>query len=99
MPGFHVTSTNATIGGKPAVHLVITTTAQSACPAKIFEFAPNNLTSTGYWFITPGGTDTVWLVQVGKDLDLLQWLGDGVTLADEQAVLATVQFIDKLPAP
>ena len=99
IPGVHVTSTNATIGGKPAVHLVIATTAQSGCPAKIFQYAPNNLASTGYWFITPGDTDTVWLVQVGKDLYLLQWLGDGATLAEEQAVLGTVQFIDKLPTP
>jgi len=97
--GFHVTSTNATIGGKPAVHLVVTTAPQPNCAAKIFEFAPNKLASSGGWFITPGDTDTVWLVQVGKDLYLLQWLGNGVTLADEQSVLATVQFIDKLPTP
>ena len=99
MPGFHVTSTNATIGGKPAVHLAITTTPQSGCAAKLFEFAPNKLASSGGWFIRPGDPDTVWLVQVGKDLFLLQWLGNGVTLADEQSGLATVQFIDKLPTP
>jgi hypothetical protein len=34
---------------------------------------------------------------VTKDLYLLQWLGNGVTVADEQAVLSTVHFIDQLP--
>jgi len=99
MPGFKVTSTGSTIDGKPAVHLAITTTTQPACTDKLFEFAPNDLTSDGYWFITPGDPDSVWLVQVGKDLFLLQWLGNGVTPADEQSVLSTVQFIDALPAP
>ena len=66
MPGFHVTSTNATIGGKPAVHLAITTTVQPGCPFKLFDFAPNTLTSTGGWFIQPGDPDTVWLVRLGR---------------------------------
>jgi hypothetical protein len=100
LPGFTVTSTNATIGGNRAVHLSIPTSSKTACDGgQLFEFAPNNLTSSGGWFITPGDTDTIWLVQVGKDLYLLQWLKDGDTTTDEQNVLSTISFIDKLPTP
>ena len=100
LPGFTVTSTNATIGGNPAVHLTIPTSSKTPCDGgQVYEFAPNDLSSTGYWFIRPGDTDTIWLVQVGKDLYLLQWLKDGATTADEQQVLSTVSFIDRLPTP
>jgi len=36
-------------------------------------------------------------VEVGADLYLIQWLGNGVATADEQAVLSTVHFLDTLP--
>jgi hypothetical protein len=100
LPGVTVTSTNATIGGKPAVHLSIPTSSKTTCPGgKLYEFAPHDLTSTGFWFIRPGDLDSIWLVQVGKDLYLLQWIGDNVATAEEQQVLSTVRFIDKLPTP
>jgi hypothetical protein len=100
LPGFTVTSTSATIGGMPATHLTIPTSSKTVCDdGRLYEFAPNDLTSSGGWFITPGDPDTIWLVQVGKDLYLLQWLKDGATAADEQNILSTISFIDKLPTP
>jgi hypothetical protein len=100
LPGFTVTSTSKTIGGDPAVHLAIKTSASANCNGgHIFEFAPPDLTSDGNWFITPGDPDSIWLVQIGRDLLLLQWLGPGVTATDEQQVLSTITFIDKLPTP
>ena len=44
----------------------------------------------GSWHINQGDTDVVYLVQVGSDLYLLQWLGEGVTPEEELSLFSTV---------
>ena len=50
------------------------------------------------WGVTPGDPASVYLAEVGSDLVLLQWRGDGVTTQEERDVLSTITFLDGLPA-
>lgn len=98
LPGFTITPTTTHIDGRTAVHLAIKTSTATNCAAgRIYEFAPHDLTEKASWFIREGDVDSIWLVQAGSDLYLLQYIGVRVTLANEQAVLSTIHFIDKLP--
>ena len=102
LPGFKIKTTDLTIDGHRATHLSITTSASIDCPsAEVFEFGPNDvaITDGGYWSVKPGDADSIWLVEVGKDLYLLQYRGPDVSPATEEQVLSTVHFIDKLPTP
>ena len=102
LPGFKVKTTDLLIDGRRATHLSITTSASINCPnAEVFEFGPNDLAITdgGYWTVKPGDPDSIWLVEVGKDLYLLQYRGPDVSQAIEKQVLSTIHFVDKLPTP
>ena len=100
LPDVTVTSTATTIDGKPAVHLAMTTSAATVCEGgRLHQFASSDLSSNTTWIITPGDPDSIWLVDVGEDLYLLQWLAEGASVADQRAVLDTISFIDALPTP
>jgi hypothetical protein len=102
LPGFKVKTTDLTIDSRRATHLSIATSASSACGGnEVFEFGPSDLgvTDGGYWSVKPGDPESIWLVEVGKDLYLLQYRGPDVSEAIEERVLSTIHFIDKLPAP
>lgn len=100
LPGLAVQSQPLTIDGHPAAHLTIPVAVTADCPGgRVFEWAQGDVASTGGWFIRQGDTDVVYLVQVGSDLYLLQWLGAGVTPAEELSVLSTVHFLSGLPTP
>jgi hypothetical protein len=101
LPGFDVRTTPFSIDGRQGVRVTIPTAVDpcpDGAPARgwIWEWRDQTAGNRG-WFIRPGDTDVIYLVDVGTDVYLLQWLAPGVTEADEQAVLSSVQFIDALP--
>ncbi|MBI3745247.1 MAG: hypothetical protein HY264_01730 [Chloroflexi bacterium] len=97
LPGFTVQTAAFAIDGQPGVRVTIPTSKTPACENnRVQEFTTNTPGDVGS-FIRQGDTDVLYLVQVGVALYLLQWLGDGVTPAEEQAVLSTVHFIGSLP--
>jgi hypothetical protein len=98
LPGFTVQSTALQIDGHAAVHLVIPSTQTATCSgSRVNEWTASTDAGTGGWLLRQGETDVVYLVEVGSDLILLQWLGQDVTPAEEQALFATVHFTDVLP--
>jgi len=105
LPGFTVESEELQIDGHRALHLTIPTVATPDCQRggpddrRVIEWGTSVPEDTGFWFIRQGDPDTIYLVEVDSDLYLLQWLGTGVTPAEELEVLSTVRFLDTLPAP
>jgi hypothetical protein len=100
LTGFTPTATESVIDGLPATHLDIPTNADVPCDGgRVFEFASSDLAADSSWFIRQGDRDSIWLVEKDGHLYLLQYIGENVTLAQEEAVMSTVQFIDELPAP
>jgi hypothetical protein len=53
----------------------------------------------GEWDITPANLHSFWIVDVDADTYLFWYEGGGVTPPDEQAVISSVKFLDKLPVP
>ena len=97
LPGLTVQSATIQIDGRPAAHLTIPVATPAECASgKVNEWTQGDVDTSGGWLIRNGDTDVVYLVQVDSDLVLLQWLGAGVTTAEEQALWATVRFIDTL---
>jgi len=97
LPGFTVQSTALQIDGHPAVLLTIPSTKTTDCPGnRVNEWSVPG-PGTGGWVLHQGETDVVYLVEVDGNLVLLQWLGAGVTTAEEQALFATVRFTETLP--
>ena len=101
LPGFTVQSASLQVGGKPAVHLTIPSSQTSDCPSgRVEEWSYAQ--STGSWHLNQGDTDVVYLVQVGSDLYLFQWLADSVpavTPEEEVSLLSTMSFLTALPTP
>jgi hypothetical protein len=98
LPGFSVATTGLTIDGHRAIHASVTTSPSPACPSgKVVEWTPRNAASDRWWFISAGDPDSIYLVEVGADLYLLQWLGAGQTTATELHVLSSVRFLAALP--
>jgi hypothetical protein len=99
LPGFTaVDRTDLNVDGHRAIHLAVTTAPTAECAAdKVIEWTPKTPASGRVWFLSLGDPDSIYLVEVGTDLYLIQWLGAGVMTADELAVLSTVHFLDALP--
>lgn len=98
LPGFTVQSEALEIDGLPAVHLTIPSIATADCSGgRVNEWTAAADTGTGGWLLRQGDTDVLYLVEVDGNLILLQWLGSGVTTAEEQALFATMHFTDTLP--
>ena len=98
LPGFTVQSSNLEIDGKPAVLLTIPSTATDTCPNhKVMEWTAGATGASGGWLLRQGDTDVVYLVEVDGDLVLMQWLGAGVTRAEEQGLLSSVHFTATVP--
>ena len=98
LPGFTVQSSDLTIDGHLAAFLTIPSIQTADCPnQRVMEWTSSDPGDIGGWHLNQGETDVVYLVEVEGNLILLQWLGEGVTTAEEQALLATVHFMDTLP--
>lgn len=98
LPGFTVQSASLEIDGRSAVVLTIPSTQTADCPShKVNEWTAADSRAGGGWLLRQGVTDVVYLVEVDGNLVLMQWLGEGVTTAEEQALLSTVQFTASVP--
>jgi len=100
LPGHTVTTTDTQIDGRRAVHLDITTSSSSACPSgTVAQFSAVRPASTaGIVSVALGDPESLWAVEVGTDLFVLDYSG-AVTPADEQQLIDSLSFIDALPAP
>jgi len=104
LPGFSIGQQDSLkIDGDEAVHLLVPSAKTPECQkggatnGRVIEWGTADLQDPGFWFLGQGDTDVIYLVQHGSDVYLLQWLGDGVTPAEELSVLNTVHFFDSLP--
>lgn len=101
LPGFTVQRTNVEIGGLPAVHLTIPTQITADCPRadhRVIEWSTSDPTFRGNWILGQGdATDTMYLVEVGNDLYLFQWLTPSVDETLEMSILSTITFISTIP--
>jgi len=100
LPGFTVQTSDVTLGGQPATRLVVPTVPTADCEShRVYEWTSSDPADTGGWHLNQGDTDVIYLVKVGDNLVLLQWLGGGVTEEEERSVLSTITFTDTLPTP
>jgi len=98
VPGMAVTSEEMTIDGHRAAHVAVTTDAGIECPAgEISALTSKNVTSGWRWGIRPGDEGSLYVVELPDATYLLEYSGEGVTAADERAVMASVEFADTLP--
>lgn len=102
LPGFTVQRSDVTIGGLPAVHLTVPTTITPDCPDRnhqVIEWSTSDPTFRNHWVLGQGEvTDSMYLVEVGTDLYLFQWLRPTVDERAEMSVLSTITFIDTIPS-
>jgi hypothetical protein len=100
LPGFSVERNDVEIDGLPAVHLTVPTTITQDCPRadhRMIEWSTSDPTFQIHWILRQGDTDSIYLVEVGADLYLLQWLNPTNDAVAEMRVLSTLEFIDTLP--
>jgi hypothetical protein len=96
--GLAVTAEETTIGGRRAARLAVTADAGTACPAgEISALTSKNVTSGWRWGLAPGKEASIYVVELPDATYLLQYAGEGVTAADERAVMSTIAFADALP--
>lgn len=111
LPGLTVNSEPIVIDGRPGAKLTIPTKQTADCPGgRVAEVTPRNPATNTFWFVRQGDTDRIYLADVDRpcavgegsgptcqDLFLLQWLGAGVTDAEEQGIIGSVKFLESLP--
>jgi hypothetical protein len=99
LPGVSVSTAKATVGGRKAVHLTTTSDASVECGEEIVAFWPDAPGADDAWGFRPGEPLSLWIVDMGADTNLIWYHGEGVTPADEAAVIESIQFIETLPTP
>ena len=85
------------IQGATAMYVQVPTVQTADCPSRRVEEWTQSLDASGGWHINQGETDVLYLIEIGTDLYLVQWLGDGVTHAEELAVISSLSFRTALP--
>jgi hypothetical protein len=103
LPGVTVTTADATIDGLPASHLTIESDAGIDCPVgEIMAFHPPRAADDGEYTMALGQPRSFWIVEREGDVWVL-WFAGGVdvtiTPAEEQAVIDSIGFLDRLPTP
>jgi len=99
LPGLTVESSPMVIGGYSAAELIVPSVQTADCAShRVYEWKAPRLSDQAAWFLNQGDTDIVYLVEYGRDIILLQWLGADVTTDEARALFATVRFDDKLQA-
>jgi len=100
LPGLSVTSADDSVDGRPAVHLTIESDAGVDCPAgEIMAFHPPVASEDGEYTMALGDPRSFWIVELDGDAYVLWYAGEGVTAADEEAVIDSIHFLDALPTP
>jgi hypothetical protein len=98
LPGATVTTEGLEINGHPASHVTLAIDPAAACAAPAIDaWTAKNVTSGWRWSIKPGETASIHVVELPDATYVLQYAGEGVTPADEAAVMSSIRFLDALP--
>jgi hypothetical protein len=97
LAGFTVDSTEELqVDGLRAVKLVVHANGGASCPdGRLWEWQPKAETSDHAWFLSPGVTDSLYIVEHPKGTLMFEVLPAPNAL--EQQVIGTIQFLDALP--
>jgi hypothetical protein len=80
-------------------HLTVESAATDCPSGTIAAFHPMRAEEDGEWGFAPVGSHSMWVVEDGPNVYLIWYEGDGVTPADERAVIDSLAFLDQLPTP
>jgi hypothetical protein len=97
LAGFTVDSTaEVTVDGHRAVHLVVHADADAICPGgQLWEWQPKAETSDLAWFLRPGITDSLYIVEHPKGTLMFEILPAPNSLEDQ--VIGSIHFLERLP--
>jgi len=95
--GFTVDSADEVrVDGLRAVKLVVHADAGASCPGgRLWEWQPKAETTGAAWFVLPGVTDSLYLVEHPSGTLMFEVLPAPNAL--EQRVISTIHFLDRLP--
>lgn len=98
--GLTVTTEPTTIDGYTGLRISATAPADASCGSGEFVvYRPADLADDVGWSIVPGSTAAIHVIDVEGDTILIEYGGDEITRADEDAFIASIDFIDTLPTP
>ena len=97
LAGFTVDSTEElTVDGLRAVKLVVHANGDASCPdGRLWEWQPKAETLDHAWFVLPGVTDSLYIVEHPKGTLMFEVLPAPNPL--EEQVISTIRFMDALP--
>jgi len=97
LAGFTVDSTEeVTVDGNRAVHLVVHADESASCPdGRLWEFQPKAETSDLAWFVKPGVTDSLFIVDHPAGTVMFEVLPAPNSL--EAQVIGSIRFLNALP--
>jgi hypothetical protein len=97
LAGFTVDSTaEVTVDGHRAIRLVVHADADAKCPNdQLWEWQPKAVTGDFGWFLGPGITDSLFIVEHPKGTLLFEVLPAPNPIEDQ--VIGSIHFLDELP--
>jgi hypothetical protein len=97
LAGFTVDSTaEVTVDGHRAIRLVVHADADATCPGgQLWEWQPKAETSDHAWFLRPGVTDSLYIVEHPKGTLMFEVLPAPNPLEDQ--LIGSIHFLDALP--
>jgi hypothetical protein len=97
LAGFTVDSTaEVAVDGHRAIRLVVHADADATCPdGQLWEWQPKAETSDHAWFLRPGVTDSLFIVEHSKGTLMFEVLPAPNPLEDQ--VIGSIRFLDALP--
>jgi hypothetical protein len=102
LAGFTVDSVSELqVDGHRAVRLVVHANVDASCPdGQLWEWQPK-AESNGRWFLRPGDTDKLVIVELADATVMFEVLGSQQPQeaeAQEAAVIGSIRFLDRLPS-
>ena len=97
LAGFTVDSTKeVTVDGHRAIRLVVHADADATCPGgQLWEWQPKAETGDRAWFLRPGITDSLYIVEHPNGTLMFEVLPAPNSL--EEQVIGSIRFLDALP--
>ncbi len=82
--------------GHRAVQLVVHANPDASCPSGgLAEWQPKAVTTDRHWFLRPGDTDTLVIVELADATVMFQILPAPVAAGDR--AIDSIRFLDRLP--